>query len=267
MAADPTPQVMTFDPGYSESQFAALIDALPGASSYPSARFRTEWGPIFHRGRLDGSARLLVIGQDPAAHEAIARRILCGEAGHRVQGFVWKLGLDHSYVMINSFLYSLYGTQAPRASAALLEDRYRWVDAILGSSPIEAVVTFGAVATSVWNGYLASRQPAHPPVHAAATHPTAHVTEAALLTNWNAALQVLFPALSVRDRTLSSLRLYGRALGPSDRRAIPAGDFPPGLPSWMTGAIQWAVRGDDPTRAPKAARITVTIPTGSRVRR
>jgi uncharacterized protein (DUF427 family) len=34
-----------------------------------------EWGPVFHRGRLDGTARVLVIGQDPAAHEAVARRI------------------------------------------------------------------------------------------------------------------------------------------------------------------------------------------------
>ena len=56
------------------------------------------------RGRLDGSARVLVIGQDPAQHEAIARRILIGEAGHRVQGLLAKLGIDHSYTMVNTFL-------------------------------------------------------------------------------------------------------------------------------------------------------------------
>jgi hypothetical protein len=34
-----------------------------------------EWGPILHRGRLDGTARILVIGQDPAQHETVVRRI------------------------------------------------------------------------------------------------------------------------------------------------------------------------------------------------
>ena len=54
--------------------------------------FRVEWGPLFHRGRLDGTARLLVIGQDPAQSEAVVRRILVGEAGHRTQGLMAKLG-------------------------------------------------------------------------------------------------------------------------------------------------------------------------------
>jgi hypothetical protein len=77
---------------------------------HPVARARLlEWGPIFHRGRLDGSARVLVVGQDPGQHESVARRILVGEAGHRVQGFLWKLGLERSYVMVNAFLYSVYG--------------------------------------------------------------------------------------------------------------------------------------------------------------
>ena len=57
-------------------------------------------GPIFHRGRFDGSARVLVIGQYPAASEDITRRILVGAAGHRIQGFLAKPGIDHSYVMI-----------------------------------------------------------------------------------------------------------------------------------------------------------------------
>jgi hypothetical protein len=43
----------------------------PEADVYPTDQFRIEWGPIFHRGRLDGSARVLVIGQDPAQHETI----------------------------------------------------------------------------------------------------------------------------------------------------------------------------------------------------
>jgi uracil-DNA glycosylase len=36
--------------------------------------------PIVHRGHLDRSARVLAIGQDLGAGEAIARRILAGVA-------------------------------------------------------------------------------------------------------------------------------------------------------------------------------------------
>ena len=72
-------------------------------------RFRLEWGPMYYRGRLDGSAKLIVIGQDPAADENVARRILVGDAGQRVQGFLSKLGITRSYVMVNSVLYSIFG--------------------------------------------------------------------------------------------------------------------------------------------------------------
>jgi uracil-DNA glycosylase len=75
---------------------------------YPAADFRVEWGPIFHRGRLDGSARVLAIGQDPSHNENVVRRILVGEAGRRAQGFLAKLGITQSYVLINTFLYSIY---------------------------------------------------------------------------------------------------------------------------------------------------------------
>ena len=98
-----------FDPGYAGEPFRGLVEEAPGADAYPSDAFRVEWGPIFHRGRLDGSARILVIGQDPAAHEAIARRILVGEAGQRVQAFLGLLGVVRSYVMVNTLLYSVYG--------------------------------------------------------------------------------------------------------------------------------------------------------------
>src|SRR5205809_2015371 len=97
-----------FDPGY-PGPFRALCEDYPGTETYPQEAFRTEWGPIFHRGRLDGSARILVIGQDPASHETIVRRVLVGEAGQRLQGFLYKLGIDRSYVIINTFLYSVYG--------------------------------------------------------------------------------------------------------------------------------------------------------------
>ncbi|MFF9089925.1 hypothetical protein ACF1BE_26635 [Streptomyces sp. NPDC014991] len=75
-----------FDPGYTQDPYAALVGDYPGSDIDPAKNFRVEW-PIFHRGRLDGSARVLVVGQDSAAHEAITRRILVGTAGRRFQRF------------------------------------------------------------------------------------------------------------------------------------------------------------------------------------
>jgi hypothetical protein len=60
---------MEWDAG-PNSTIAAIFEQAP-LDAYVNGphRFRLEWGPIYYRGRLDGSARVLVIGQDPAADE------------------------------------------------------------------------------------------------------------------------------------------------------------------------------------------------------
>ena len=104
-----------FDPG-PQGTFATLCQNYPDDTVYQGAfGFRSLWGPIFYRGRADGSARLLVIGQDPAQTEAVTRRILSGQAGRRVQGFVEKLGYSKSYLMINAFAYGIYKALHPTA--------------------------------------------------------------------------------------------------------------------------------------------------------
>lgn len=256
---------MEFDPGYGQEPFAGLVRSVPGANVYRRSRFRTEWGPIFHRGRLDGSALVLVIGQDPAAHETIARRVLCGHAGHRVQGFLHKAGIDRRYVIINAFVYALHDLDALTISPAMQEDRFRWLDAILTTSPIEAVVTFGSVAARLWSAYLAERSPSAPPVHARALHPSARLDEASHLANWNAALEVVRGGVSTFDRPPRGR--YGTTFAAADLGDIPARDLPPGLPAWMREAATWATRGNDPAAAPKASRITVTVPALHRVQR
>ena len=52
----------SFDPGCFAEPFRTLCIQYPEADVYPADQFRVEWGPIFHRGRLDGTARILVIG-------------------------------------------------------------------------------------------------------------------------------------------------------------------------------------------------------------
>ena len=147
-----------FDPGYGNEPFQTLCADYPGTDVYPPERFRIEWGPIFHRGRLDGSARVLVIGQDPAQHESIVRRILVGEAGRRLQGFLAKLGITRSYVLINTFLYSVYGSVpvAARKHPGLIAYRHRWLDVLFTGQQIEAVVTLGTLAAEAWELWKAT---------------------------------------------------------------------------------------------------------------
>jgi hypothetical protein len=71
-----------------------------------------------------------VIGQDPAQTETIVRRILVGEAGHRTQGLMAKLGITRSYLLVNTFLYSVYGSPGGDANVTdpnIAAYRHRWL--------------------------------------------------------------------------------------------------------------------------------------------
>jgi hypothetical protein len=267
-----------FDPGPAAEPFAGLVRDLPGADVYPPADFRVEWGPIFHRGRLDGTARVLVVGQDPGQHESIAHRILVGEAGQRTQGFLRKLGFDRSYVMVNCYLYSVYGQRAGEQHAddePIADYRNRWFDALFAASPIEAVISFGHLgrgAFEQWQATPTGQGVDVPFEHL--THPTmpeasskgdaAKKAEATkkMLAEWNGALERLDGTLGARD-VQRPLVLYGTELAPEDRAAIPDFDLPAGAPSWWSSLKTWAVRTGETAEA-KRATIEVTVPAGER---
>ncbi|MGN6380798.1 MAG: uracil-DNA glycosylase family protein [Gaiellales bacterium] len=262
-----------FDPGYGTEPWATLCRSYPGDDVYPPGRFRTEWGPIFHRGRLDGSARVLVIGQDPAQHEEVARRILIGEAGQRAQGFLAKLGITRSYVMVNTYLYSVYGSGTD--SSDITGYRNQWLTAIRERNDLEAIVTLGGLADRAYHHWLEGAPDGTSDIpYQHITHPTypesgSHsgvgtyatlVTQ--LLENWNGALQALHPGIAHPD-TPTDLVLYGDAFLPTDDVEIPAADLPPGIPEWMRGLQAWADRtGTDADT--KRATITVTVPSAAR---
>jgi uracil-DNA glycosylase len=264
-----------FDPGYVSEPYLTLCAQYPGAETYPADQFRLEWGPIFHRGRLDGSARALVIGQDPAQHETIVRRILVGEAGRRVQGLLARLGLTHSYVFVNCFLYSVYGSvkAATRRNPALVGYRNRWLDALLVGAKVEAVLALGQAADEAWRMWRATAAGQSVDVaYAAVTHPTQPESSSQgdkvklaaatrkLLQNWNAALQVLSPAVRHPDEP-TALLPYGEKWREGDRPPIPEFDFPAGLPAWMHEQDGWARRvGAD--ELAKRRNITLTVPKG-----
>ena len=141
-----------FDTGYFQQPFRGLVEDYPEADVYPPGQFRVEWGPIFHRGRLDGSARVLVIGQDPAQHETIVRRILVGEAGRRLQGLLAKLGITQSYVLDQHLpvqrLWQREGGHEERPAP----DRVPQPVArrLPGGHGVEAVISLGTAANEAW---------------------------------------------------------------------------------------------------------------------
>src|SRR5262249_8650394 len=194
-----------------------------------------EWGPIFHRGRLDGTARVLVIGQDPGQHENVLRRILVGEAGRRVQGLLAKLGITKSYVMINALLYSVYGSNGAKYvdDAPVAAYRNQWLDGIMAPGKVEAAVTLGQMAKKAWEVWKATPTGAASRVVARPlTHPTqpesAGKTKAereqltkALLQGWNAALPALRAALQHPDQPIPA-GLYGDAFTDADKADIPS---------------------------------------------
>src|SRR4051794_26188420 len=207
--------------GASTPRFLTLLDGAPVLPAYPWEGFRREWGPIFYRGRLDGTARVLVIGQDPGQHECIGRRILVGEAGQRVQGFLRKLGITRSYAMVNSFLFCCYTKEAAidfRDHLTIRGDRDAWIGAILETSPVEVVVAFGGAARQAYKGYLSRRTGSlgrPDPVVVEVLHPTAPVATKSMLTDWNKGLATAFPALTARDAATPSLVKYGTSFKPT----------------------------------------------------
>jgi hypothetical protein len=266
-----------FDPGYGAGVFADLVGDAPGAETYPSDAFRVEWGPIFHRGRLDGSARVLVVGQDPAAHEAICRRILVGEAGQRLQGLLAKLGVDRSYVLVNTFLYSVFGQQGGErhiGDAGIADYRNRWLDAISAAADLQAIISLGHLADKAYQAWKATPAGgACIAAYATVLHPTypesasrgGKITKAAALArlcvSWNAALDALGPAIT--PDTPVPLVHYGKAIAADELRPIPAADLPAGVPAWMGGLAAWAARKGSDAQT-KRATIVVSVPRGAR---
>jgi hypothetical protein len=261
-----------FDPGYGAEPFRTLVRDVPDSTVFPTKDFRTEWGPVFHRGRLDGTARLLIIGQDPAQHETIVRRTLVGGAGHRIQGFIAKLGLTRSYVSVNTFVYSVFGQgggNKHKNDPAIIAYRNRWFDALLPQQ-VQGVVALGQLADLAWQAWKSTPNgAAFTGVYQAVTHPTQPESSskgdpvkrkaaiAKMLQGWNTALQAFSPVVTPDVPT--PLVPYGTAFLDSELPDIPQEDLPAGSPPWMCGNADFARRtGTDDVL--KRVTITVTIP-------
>ncbi|HEX6700777.1 MAG TPA: hypothetical protein VF101_08615 [Gaiellaceae bacterium] len=218
-----------FDPGPPQA-VADHLAQVP-APSDPAA-FWTNWGPIFYRGRLDGSARILCIASDPGPTERIAHRTLVGDAGQRVQGFLAKLGLTRSYLCVNAFPYALHPSHGGDAQQLLSDTtqknwRNKFYD-LVAPPHVQVIVAFGTnarLAVDMW-----SSKP-NVPIKKV-PHPSSH-DEQALLTAWRAAIPDLRNTVTPDPDGNAGGPNYGSSFKEADYAAIPRRDLPFGVPSFL----------------------------------
>jgi uracil-DNA glycosylase len=219
-----------FDPGPP----APLAQHLANVPSYAAKRdcFWYDWGPVFYRGRLDGSARVLGIASDPGPTERIACRTLVGDAGQRVQGFLAKLGLTRSYLLVNAYAYALLPSKAPQARPLLSEAAHRgWRNAFYDDATgpeLQAIVAFGAEARAALE--LWTTRPDVPTFEV--PHPSSR-DAARLVDEWRAAVQQLRAVVTPDPDGTPVAPNYGSSFRQSDYARVPPRDLPFGVPVWL----------------------------------
>jgi uracil-DNA glycosylase len=230
---------MDFDPGPTPA-FAALFADGP---DYGPVRehFWFDWGPVFYRGRTDGTARVLCVASDPGPTERIAARTLVGDAGQRVQGFLAKLGIIESYLCLNAFSYALYPSHGAHAPAILARpDQVAWRDRLFAAAltpRVEAIVAFGVNARRAVRSW-AGRPGAMPLVEI--PHPSSRDNRA-LLDAWRAAVVDLRAVVTPDPNGDPGVPNYGATFGEADYAPIPRADLPFGVPAWL-GDDAWGRR-------------------------
>ncbi|MCW2760446.1 MAG: hypothetical protein JWR85_647 [Marmoricola sp.] len=231
--------MVSFDKG-PPAPLANHFAKLPDMPEKFRKLFWYDWGPVFYRGRLTGKARFLGIASDPGPTERVVGRTLVGDAGQRVQGFLDKLGLTRSYVLVNAFPVAVHPKQVFSAKPLLsdkdqLEWRNRFYDLVTGPD-LQAIVAFGGNAVDVlelWEG-----KPDVPTFEV--PHPS-NPEEDVLLEAWREVIPKLRAVVTPDLDGNAGGANYGTTFKEADYHAIPAEDLPFGLPPWM-GDDAWGRR-------------------------
>ncbi len=222
-----------YDNAPSRSWDAFFADApLQYYEQHPAGRFRLQFGPVYYRGRLDGSARVLIIGQDPATNEILAHRVFVGNSGQRIQGLLDRMGITRSYIFVNTYLYSVFGQFDAELRNISLEDpirsyRHELLDKIMAENEIEAIWAMGNGAQHAadnWPG--AGNTPRYD-----FTHPAA-LNHQALFANWNTGIDQMQNIITPDEDGNATFTHYGPAWQDGDLIPIPRYDLPFGIPDW-----------------------------------
>jgi uracil-DNA glycosylase len=133
--------------------------------------FRWHFGPMFYRGRLqDDAARVLVIGQEGAQDESLAHRSFAGGTGARMQHFLRHLGINRSYLFLNTFVYPIFGQYegadllwlAQNPESPIVKHRHELFDYVLARNDLRLIVAVGRAAKESVHTWVRSRGGACP---------------------------------------------------------------------------------------------------------
>ncbi len=199
--------------------------------NHPSGRFRVHFGGVPYRGNLRDTARVIVVGQDPSTDESIARRAFVGNAGQRLQKLLHKIGITRSYIIINTFAYSING-QADTQMRSIAQEpliknfRENLLKTLIERNPIEIIITLGQGARLALASWANPEQVPIFNLH----HPSARQD---LEANWNAHLPNLIAAVTPDDPGVVDPTPYtGDWNEDTHRMDIPRYDLPYNLPAW-----------------------------------
>ncbi len=228
-----------------------LIDRVPDyrAAVGDESTFWYAFGPVLYRGRLDGSARVLGIASDPGPTECLpfVRRTLVGDSGQKVQGFLARLGLTRSYVLVNAFAVALHPARAAmarqllEANAVLEAWRHQFYDRLL-SGRVQAIVAFGEngqLAYDVWAraNPAVLRVPVVKVAHPAAVDRTGSGNDAAL-KGWARAVTRLRQVVTPDPDGDAGSATFGAYFTENDYARVPRWDLPRQAPLYA-GDDSW----------------------------
>jgi len=195
---------------------------------------------------LNGTAKLLIIGQDPSTDEILAQRNLVGASGQRIQKLLNRVGISKSYVIFNTFLFGIKeqmdaAMNAVAVEPTILDYRNGLFDKAAAENNIQAIISFGNGADIAVNNW--PTRPAATPWFQL-THPAA--SDNVVLPNWNASLNALSATITPDKAALVNLTPYAAAFGPLDVADIPREDLSFGIPDWHgTGGGTRSARNGD----------------------
>ncbi len=129
-----------------------------------SEEFRWHFGPMFYRGRLgDHQVKVLVVGQEGAQDESLSHRSFTGGTGARMQHLLAHLGIDRSYLFLNTFVYPIFGqyngilpTIAQHPASPIARHRLELFDYAAERNDLQLAVAVGRAAKESLASWVAA---------------------------------------------------------------------------------------------------------------
>ncbi|MEN8229431.1 MAG: uracil-DNA glycosylase family protein [Bacteroidota bacterium] len=149
-----------YDPGPAKNlSWARLFSETPNYRQLSNTalgkeKFRWHFGPMYYRGRLKPhSVRVMIIGQEGAQDESLTHRSFSGSTGGRMQHFLNFIGINDSYLFVNTFVYPIFSQYfenikwlAQNPQSPIVKQRHAIFNYILKKNDVQLVVAVGTAA-------------------------------------------------------------------------------------------------------------------------